>query len=374
MDTTNSPRHSRRGFVLKMKPALLSALVTHPDQEITDFSNSAASSQSSSITREDSVPVAPPDLIARLNAIFKKSVFASRPADDIDLRQLTLACLREMASAETVLDDEASGLLAAMRESIQPKPIECEKPAFDFSPTESFEAPASYRQNLQVKILSGGARLETFHSGSVITKDALGRVIELESQFGECLYFSYDAFGELISLTRTELDGSLHSTARKERQSVIVRDAAGRVKAIGEFMSVDPWGRFYLHTRDDQYFCLDLVAGVHCERRRLVKPDGKIDYISAAFTHDGFRMATVYAKTRKTGSKQRQISYRFYGRDGSVVHFRSEEEFKDLNPARSMPPGSFSVHNSWLRARQAQTAWESVKEYLSLVAVQTQAC
>jgi hypothetical protein len=373
MDTTNSPRHSRRGFVLKMKPALLSALVAHPEGLITDFSNKQEAADAAPPTMQEHSPaVVHPDLIARLNAVFNKSVFDERPADDIDLRQLTIACLDEIATADTSSDD-GSGMLEAMRESIQPKPLESAFPKFQFATNESFEAEASYRQNVHLKILPDGRRLETFQSGSSITKDALGRVIELQSQFGECLFFNYDGLGELISLSRTEANGSIHSTANRERRSVVVRDANGRVKAIGEYMSVDPWGRFYLHTRDDQYFCLDLVAGIHCERRRLVKPDGNIDYISAAFTHDGFRMATVYAKTRNPGSAQRQISYRFYGRDGSVVHFRSEEEFKDLNPSRSMPPGSFSVHASWLRARQAQSAWESVKEYLSLVAVQSHA-
>lgn len=370
MDTTNSPRHSRKGFVVKMKPALLNALIRHPHAEITDFSKTPESSVGLATVPQESRSGVNADLIEKLNSVFNKSVFDTESADDINLSQL-ISSLNEIALAPTELDD-GSGLLATMRESIQPRIEDDEQTALLILSAESFEATASYRQNVKLKSLSDGRRLEAFETVSTITKDALGKVLELESQFGECLFFTYDSSGELISLARIEANGAIHSTARKERQSVVVRDGNGRVKAVGEHMTVDPWGRFYLHTRDDQYFCLDLVAGIHCERRRLVKPDGKIDYISAAFTHDGFRMATVYAKSRDQGNSQRKISYRFYGRDGSVVHFRCEEEFKDLNPARSMPAGSFPVHCSWLRSRQAQTAWEAVKEYLSLVAVQSQ--
>ncbi|MBY0551710.1 MAG: hypothetical protein K2W95_30785 [Candidatus Obscuribacterales bacterium] len=225
-----------------------------------------------------------------------------------------------------------------------------------------FDEPARSRMNVHVELLPGGKRMETFSNGSMLTKDGLGRVVEVRSTFGDCLFLEYSAFGHLESFTRIDSKGFAHSDGKREKHGVTVRDAEGRVRAAGESMTIDPWGCLYLHTLDGQYFSLDLVAGTHCERRRVLNPGGSVDFLTAIFAHDGFRMASMYAVT---GGKS--IRYRFYGRDGTVVEFSSEDDVKSCRPTLSCAPGTKPVHKTWLKRPQARTAWESVFDYLSRV-------
>ena len=227
-----------------------------------------------------------------------------------------------------------------------------------------------HRMHLHVETLADGKRIETFDNGSMVNKDALGRVIEIFGKLGDSLFITYGAGGELETFTRTDARGRLHSNGKLSKNGVTVRDGDGRVKAMGESMTVDPWGCFYLHTKDGQYFCLDLVGGIHCERRRLINANGKVEFITSAFAHDGFRMLTLYASPdaeEANHKAQRHTTYRFYGRDGTAIEFFSDDHFRNLCPTRSLPPASFPVHSSWMQRRQAGSAWESVKEYLSRV-------
>jgi hypothetical protein len=166
----------------------------------------------------------------------------------------------------------------------------------------------------------------------------------------------------LDSFSRTDSKGFAHSSGKREKHGVTVRDAEGRVRAAGESMTIDPWGCLYLHTLDGQFFCLDLVSGTHSERRRILRPGGSIDFLTAIFAHDGFRMASMYAVS---GGKSTR--YRFYGRDGTIVEFSSEENVKSCRPTHACAPGTKPVHKTWLKRPQARTAWESVFDYLSRV-------
>lgn len=223
-----------------------------------------------------------------------------------------------------------------------------------------FELPMRSAKIVQVATLDDGGRQETFDNGSLIKKDALGRPTAVYAQSGECLLLHYDKNNELCEYLRVNPKGELHSIASKTANSVTVRDSQGRVRAVGDSMSVDPWGRFYLYTRDNQFFCIDLVERIHLERRRLSDSEGA-KYITAAFTHDGFRMATTYTSDTSTKGDWRNITYRFYGRDGSLLQFNSEQELRDLQPSQAKAPGSMPVHQSWNIERQAETAWNSLR-------------
>ena len=275
-----------------------------------------------------------------------------------------VACLNKATGENEIIDFSATPFCAKVQEAL---PLSPPPPQKRFPQRHSCTLQQETKRRAAVvhtDLLPGGKRQETFDNGSILSKDELGRVIEVYSGTGECLFLSYDQSGELSSFTRMDSQGNLHSTAKKGRQSVTVRDAEGRAKALGEFMTVDHFGRFFLHTRDGQYFSLDLITNIHCERRRLVKAEGKVSYVTAAFAHDGFRMATAYARNVRSASRHREITYRFYGRDGSIIEFGTEEEFRDLKPTQSLPPCTMPVHRTWQQLRQAHTAWESVNEYL----------
>lgn len=236
------------------------------------------------------------------------------------------------------------------------------------------------RWNPLVETAPGGGRCETFAAGSKIIKDVLGRVVEVHSQFGDCLYFRYGVLGNLEHFERTDAHGYTHSEGRKDKHGVVVRDHEGRVRAAGETMAVDPRGCFYVHTFDGQYMSLDLVTGIHAERRKVKDSmTGTSFVITSLFAHDGFRMATVFsgmvpsalvASGRSTDRYSvcvQELRFRFYGRDGTLIEFASEDELKRLQPLTVTAPASRKVSRTWQNKRQAGTAWDSVHEYLMRV-------
>lgn len=360
MDLNLSPRHSRRWFSQQPNSAGLAANFVHSKEgqaEIIDFSPDARTEPIlNQVNHEWELRG-----LSRLAA----EISATQSSCESSFKTSSTALLDR---AEIAYGAEAAQLLGAMSNAV-PKVTRCaEETETEYRDGfgTALERIKGQRLKVRVQQLSDGKRTEVFENGSIVNKDALGRVVEVSSRLGESMFFSYDSNGELVSFKRIDSNRALHSTGERGRNGVTVRDGQGRVKALGECMTVDPWGRFYLHTHDDQYFCLDLVAGVHCERRCLINLDGELNFLTAAFTHDGFRMATVYAKG-VAPDHLRVMTYRFYGRDGTVIEFSSEHDFNDLNPSRSLPPGSFPVHATWMRRHQAHTAWESVREYLCRV-------
>ena len=223
-----------------------------------------------------------------------------------------------------------------------------------------------------IQMSPDGGRSEVFAAGSTVVKDVLGRVVEVHSQYGDCLYFRYGVLGNLEYFERRDSGGRTHSEGRRDKHGVVVRDPEGRVRAAGESMTVDPRGCFYLHSLDGQFFCLDLVTGIHSERRRLLEDSGSVKFVTSLFTHDGFRMATMFSSVQHQadtiyGESPSLPNLRFYGRDGTLVEFACEEDLHQLHPVRATPPASRSVLRSWTRKRQASTAWDSVHEYLMRV-------
>jgi hypothetical protein len=216
-----------------------------------------------------------------------------------------------------------------------------------------------------VKVEDDGRRVETFDVGSKVLKDALGRVIEVKSPYGDMLGFNYGMFGSIESVWRTDGRGRAHSEGAVDKHGVVIRDSEGRVRAAGQSMTVDPRGCFFLHTVDSQFFSVDLVSGVHIERRKYQDDDGGTRQITALFTHDGFRMATVFAGASHTEyGEAGALRYRFYGRDGTLIEFACAEDLDDLRPSRVMPPASRRICPGWRKQRQANTAWQAVQEYL----------
>lgn len=227
-----------------------------------------------------------------------------------------------------------------------------------------------HRQAPAVEVGADGWRIELFFGGSKIVKDALGRVVEVHSQFGEAMHFRYAANGIIETFQRYRADGTSHSGGERDRHGVVVRDADGRVKAAGESMTIDPRGSFFLHTFEGQFFSLDLVSGIHTERRKISDETGVSRFVTSLFTHDGFRMATMFGGLKGStayGGGKRTPKFRFYGRDGTLIEFNNDEDLHLLHPSNVMKAGTRKVSRSWPHERQANTAWDAVRDYLMRV-------
>ena len=235
---------------------------------------------------------------------------------------------------------------------------------------------SKYQQTARVKPalvpLANGARKEIYPNGAFVVKDSLGKVIAVRSQDNISLRFTRNDDGSLIAFTRYRQDGTIHSTGEKDKDGIIVRDPCGRVRAQGESMSCDPRGCLTIRKYDGQFWSLDLVKGIHIERRILEDLHGRWSSLTALLSFDGFRMATKFQELtdsyRRYGdwlSGSNSSKFRFYGRDGSMVQFNSDEELQSLRPSFTSPPGSKKVDEELKGKRQARTAWDSVHEYIS---------
>lgn len=222
--------------------------------------------------------------------------------------------------------------------------------------------------------MDNGNRKELYASGAAIVKDAVGRVCEVSAANGASIAFTYDPEGHLNGFVRTNVSGKVHSTGGRDKHGVVVRDADGRVRAQGESMSVDPRGCLSIRRFDGQFWCVDLVRGIHLERRILQDLDGQWNSLTALLTSDGFRMVTRFQKLADTTESYRRYGdwlssetskFRFYGRDGSVIQFDSDEDLQSLRPSRIWQPGSRPIDEEWQGIRQAGTAWDSVHQYVS---------
>jgi hypothetical protein len=235
------------------------------------------------------------------------------------------------------------------------------------SATVSTGVVSRFRVEPRVEVSPDGWRLEIFPGGSKVVKDVLGRVTEVHSQFGDCLYVRYGTEGYIESFERIRADGSNHTEGKRDKHGVVVRDAEGRVRAAGESMSVDPRGCFYLHTFDGQFFSVDLVTGIHTERRKVTDERGYPRFVTSMFAHDGFRMATMFGGAWLSTAYGADLPsrFRFYGRDGTMIEFQNDYELQQRRPSRVLRPASRRLCRSWPHRRQARTAWDAVHEYLS---------
>ena len=267
---------------------------------------------------------------------------------------------------------------------------------------------------VQVTDEASGSRTETFPTGARVLKDGLGHVREIVSAGGVTVMFKYDDKGHLSAFIRTDSQGTIHSLAEADRNGVILRDAGGRVKAQGESMQVDACGCVSIAREDGQFWSLDLVRNVNIERRLLPDEHGNWFSMTALFSSDGFRMATRFRKVKPEDlpmhdqhtqtknivggaiagataagavpaagrpmvngtlatlapgridflSEEDSGNYRFYGRDGSIIDFASDDELKQLRPSCVMPAASRRIDPDHRGKRQAGTAWEALREYV----------
>jgi len=248
-------------------------------------------------------------------------------------------------------------------------------------------AALKMRPLVEMKALSGarsnrhnGERVETFPNGARVVKDSIGRVQEIVSERGVSVTLRYDEKGHLASFVRADAKGTIHSQGEADSHGVLVRDGRGRVKAQGESMQVDAGGCVSIAREDGQFWSIDLVRSVHTERRLLPDANGQWISMTALFCSDGFRMTTRFRPVQRNefqpdmqesltsnvnfSGGEDSGSYRFYGRDGSIVDFASDSELEQLKPAHVSPPGSKKVPCSHQGKRQAGTAWESLREYV----------
>lgn len=278
------------------------------------------------------------------------------------------------------------------------------------SPESGITASIKMRPRVEIKESSSGrGSVETFPSGAKVVKDDIGRVQEIVSDRGVCVVLGYDEKGHLCSFVRHDPSGVVHSQGEVDGPGVLVRDGRGRVKAQGESMQVDARGCVSITREDGQFWSIDLIRSVHTERRLL--PDANGDWIAmtALFCSDGFRMTTRFRKvqalesaafnhattsTQGAGASGNSVTastsaaasstttrasnfvesdfsraedsgtYRFYGRDGSIIDFNSDSELEQLKPKNVLPPGSKPVPPAHRGKRQAGTAWEALREYV----------
>jgi hypothetical protein len=236
-----------------------------------------------------------------------------------------------------------------------------------------FNKTVMYKPRLTT--MRDGTRRERFDNGAELTKDPLGRVVEVRASHGATVQLRYDEEGQPDAFVRCNSSGATHSLGERGKHGVVVRDPEGRVRAAGESMAVDPTGCVSVRREDGQFWSLDLVRGVHIERRRVTVADGAAHVLTAIFASDGFRMVTRFQNVqerRHDGDPGKQWlaeepsgTFRFYGRDGSVVQFDSEDDLVELRPSNVWQPGSRFVETSWKGYHQAGTAWESVQEYVT---------
>ncbi len=242
-------------------------------------------------------------------------------------------------------------------------------------PKEPKKARSNFRKQPEQPChvpMSGGRRKEVYANGAIVIKDAIGKVMAVRSRELLAITFSYDPRGNLKSFSRYHASGALHSTGERDHHGVIVRDPCGRVRAQGESMSCDPSGCLTIRKMDGQFWSVDLVRGIHTERRILEDLNGHWSSLTALLTYDGFRMATRFQELkdsyRRYGdwlSQSNSSIFRFYGRDGSMIQFNSDEELQSLRPSSMKPPGTKFIDEELKGRRKARTAWDSVHEYVS---------
>lgn len=378
MDLTHSPRHTRRGFLrgdsapkffpieLKSAPDKDSALDFRPPSSPQPYADAPGLMPPPPSESIDFAPSRLADIEASLAAP-NGNAFLSWLAEQLE---------GKAGEEHDAYDDIGDQSLFAWEDERNDDVFGCDfnaaYAAVEDEPEVAFVAlpnPGRPREEPRVEVSPDGWRVESFSVGSKIVKDVLGRVIEVHSQFGDCLYFRYGSSGYIEAFERVLANGANHSEGKRDRHGVVVRNSEGRVRAAGESMSVDPRGCFYLHTFDGQFFSVDLVTGIHVERRKVNDDYGTSRFVTSLFAHDGFRMATMFsaAKRGTEYGADRASRFRFYGRDGTLIEFLTEDDLYQLRPVRVCQPATYKLCKTWPNRRQAKTAWDAVHEYLMRV-------
>jgi hypothetical protein len=397
MDLTHSPRHTRRGFLRgdaapKFYPVSQKADSAAREGPETEVFRPPASPVPETAS-PSSFPSPPQlsnanDLTSILQAVHELSFEPEYQSSALTSIEQSLAAptgnaflswLAEQLEGKTPEDFDPflefgdQSLFGAYEEDDGLDSFGCE---FEAAYVDDVEEPVAlplplwHREQPEIEVSPDGWRIEIYYGGSKIVKDALGRVVEVHSQLGESMLFRYGESGNIETFQRIRADGTNHSEGARDKHGVVVRDPEGRVRAAGESMTIDPRGSFFLHTFEGQFFSVDLVSGIHTERRKITDETGASRFVTSIFTHDGFRMATMFSGTKGStayGVGARTPKFRFYGRDGTLIEFASEDDLQQVRPHRVFRPASRKMCKTWPRKRQAVTAWDAVRDYLMRV-------
>jgi hypothetical protein len=223
-----------------------------------------------------------------------------------------------------------------------------------------------------------GHRVESYENGARVMKDELGRVVEVTSQTNQQMFITYSKAGILSAFCLLDPCGNVLMVGEHDDQSVVVKGSKGQMQAVGEYMSVGPNGCLTVHRLDGQFWSVDLVLSTFTERRFMVDRDKRAHCLTAIFSDDGFRMMTRFQALPSEGTGEAdnpliyqgnpaQVTLRFYGRDGSMIEFDSDENLESVKPSLVQPAAKQRLHGK----RNNRTAWDAVERYLEFASYRT---
>jgi len=217
-------------------------------------------------------------------------------------------------------------------------------------------------------------RYEDTSQGARIIKDPLGRVLYVKSPRDIALSYTYDQAGRLVYWMKTDGAGHVHAIGEcvydnlieNKDRIVTVRDGMGRIVSQGHSASVAPDGTLTVRRLDGQYWSVDIIRELSIERRAIDRSDVNWNFVTALMAEDGFRITSKFQALHTNDTTK----FRFYGRDGSVVQFDSEDSLMAKKPDNAYPAGSRDIHQqfSYHDGKKARTAWDAVYEYFPLFA------
>jgi len=227
----------------------------------------------------------------------------------------------------------------------------------------------------ETKSCLGGHRLESYENGASVTKDELGRVVEVSSSDKQQMFVTYSPSGFLKVFCLLDAFANVLLIGEHNEQGVVVKGPNGQIKVVGEYMSAGPNGCLTVHRLDGQFWTIDLVLNSFTERRFFVDRQERAHCLTAIFSDDGFRMMTRFQELPSISKvdlesslswqgSPSQVSLRFYGRDGSMVEFDSDESLESLRPKLVLP----GVLKAAPGPRNNRTAWDAVERYLDFAA------
>jgi hypothetical protein len=222
-----------------------------------------------------------------------------------------------------------------------------------------------------------GHRVESYENGARVMKDELGRVVEVSSHANQQMFITYSKAGFLSAFCLLDAFGNVLLVGEQDASSVIVKGAKGQIQAVGEYMSVGPNGCLTVHRLDGQFWSVDLVLNTFTERRFMVDRNKRTHCLTAIFSDDGFRMMTRFQALPTDGpgdsehlnyhGNPAQVTLRFYGRDGSMIEFDSDENLESVKPSLVQPAAKQRLHGK----RNNRTAWDAVERYLEFASYRT---
>jgi hypothetical protein len=221
-----------------------------------------------------------------------------------------------------------------------------------------------------------GHRVESYENGARVMKDELGRVVEVSSHSNQ-MFITYSKTGFLSAFCLLDAFGNVLLVGEHDADTVIVKGAKGQIQAVGEYMSVGPNGCLTVHRLDGQFWSVDLVLNTFTERRFMADRNKRMHCLTAIFSDDGFRMMTRFQALPSDGpgdaehlnfqGNPAQVTLRFYGRDGSMIEFDSDENLESVKPSLVQPAAKQRLHGK----RNNRTAWDAVERYLEFASYRT---